>query len=167
MDTSSHSDLRQSPIGAVIIEPVGGYGGANHYDLALCRSLGHAGVDTTLATSDLTDAPPGMEVQVLKCYRGIFGKTPAWRRLLRFAHGTLTALRHAREHGCSIVHLHFYGFGPTQALNALLVRLSGFKLIITAHDVESFVNGGTAGWQARRIYGLAHAVIAHNQVTKT
>jgi len=151
---------------ASVIEPVGGHGGMNPYDFNLCRGLSSNGVDTALFTSDETIAPVTHEFIFRPVYRGIFGKVPNWRKAIRYAIGSITALVSSTLTGRRVCHFHFFGVRPTEFMNVVISRLLFRKVVITAHDVECFVTGHDTPGLPRRTYALAHAVIAHNQVSR-
>jgi len=151
--------------GAVaIIEPVGGHGGMNYYDFALCLALKTAGIEPTLYTCDKTALDPGMPFGVARVYRRIFGDDPAWRRGLRFLVGTLHALVGARIAGHRLAHFHVFQVGALELFNVALARLLLMRVVITAHDVEAF----RGEWSSIKswVYGLADGVIAHNLVSQ-
>lgn len=154
------------PTRASIIEPVGGHGGMNHYDFNLCKGLSSAGVDVALFTSDATQRPVNAPFEFLPVYREIFGTAPKWRRALRFLRGTVLALSASIQKRRKIVHFHFFSVGPLEAFNILISRLALRKVVITAHDVEAFVSHLDTPGLPRFTYGLAHAVIAHNQISR-
>lgn len=151
---------------AAIIEPVGGHGGMNPYDFNLCGGLASAGVDVALFTSDVTKPPIIPHFSFRPVYRGIFGGAPKWKRALRYIRGTMSALGASVREGRRICHFHFFSVGPLEALNVLLARMLARKVVITAHDVEAFVSRLDTPGLPRFAYGLAHAVIAHNQVSR-
>jgi D-inositol-3-phosphate glycosyltransferase len=149
-----------------VVEPVGGHGGMNYYDLSLCRSLKAAGLEPTLYTCDKTVVNGDEGFKIETPYRGIWGKTPAWLRGLRFLLGSAEALLGSRLGGGALAHFHFFFVGPLEIFNVLLARCLGFRVVITAHDVEAFTVGLSVkkfvGWA----YGMAHMVIAHNEVSQ-
>ena len=51
-------------------------------------------------------------------------------------------------------------------MNVLLVRFAGRKVVITAHDVESFVSSLEVPIMSRMAYRLAHRVIVHNRISR-
>ena len=153
-------------LGVAVIEPVGGHGGMNSYDFSLCRSLVKAGSRATLYTCDKTDVTGDEGFPVKPCYRGIYGKSKAWRRGLRFVFGSFRAMRGARRDGYQIAHFHFFHVGPLELFNVLLARLFGLRVVITAHDVEAFKEGLTIPAFNRWAYRSANRVIAHSQVAK-
>lgn len=147
-----------------VIEPVGGHGGMNYYDFALCMGLRAAGVQPTLYTCDETAVDPGLPFGVERVYRRIFGADPSWRRGLRYLAGTLRALVGARIGGHRLAHFHVFQVGPLELFNVALARLLLMRVVITAHDVEAFRGewSGIKTW----VYGLANGVIAHNLVSQ-
>lgn len=148
-----------------IIEPVGGHGGMNHYDASLCKSLCEAGISPILYTCDLT-ALDNEKYEVRRPYVGIFGFDSFWRRGLRFVLGSIKACIHSKYTGCRIVHFHFFNVGILQIFNVILARLLNLQVVITAHDVEAFIVGSTVDKFAKWAYRLAHAIIAHNEISR-
>ena len=153
-----------APCCVAIIEPVGGHGGMNYYDFGLCQGLVSADVTPTLYTCDETDVTPGLPFTVALVYRRIFGADPAWRRGLRYLGGSVRALIGARRGGIRLAHFHVFQVGVLELFNVLLARLLLIRVVITAHDVESF----RGEWSSIKsaVYSLADAVIAHNRVSQ-
>jgi glycosyltransferase involved in cell wall biosynthesis len=149
-----------------VIEPVGGHGGMNYYDIGLCGGAQQAGAKVTLYTCDKN--PPAAEpgsFKVLPVFRRIYGTDPAWRRGLRYVRGLLSALVGGRLSGATVVHFHFFHVGGLEFLSVLLSRLLAYKVVVTAHDVEAFKEGLSVQWLVTRTYGLTHEVIAHNRTS--
>jgi glycosyltransferase involved in cell wall biosynthesis len=158
--------MAQQNLRIAVIEPVGGHGGMDYYDFGLCSGLAAVGADVVLHTCEETSSPAGANFSVRQTYRGVFGKAPAWRRGLRFLFGSVRAVLIALLEGRTIVHLHFFHVGMLELFNVVLARLAGRKVVITAHDVESFVSSLEVPIMARLAYRLAHVVVAHNQISK-
>jgi glycosyltransferase involved in cell wall biosynthesis len=149
-----------------VIEPVGGHGGMNLYDLSLCRGIVDAGVEATLYTCDETERKVDSAFSVKRPYRNIYGKGAAWRRGLRYLSGSIQALADARRGSYQIAHFHFFHVGPLELFNVLLARLMGLRVVITAHDVEAFKEGLSVPLFVRWAYRAAQRVIAHSQIAK-
>ena len=149
-----------------IIEPVGGHGGMNFYDFALCLSIIKAGGRATLFTCDKTVVHGDEGFPVVLSYRGIYGQSSGWVRGLRFLAGSLRALPGARLSGHQLAHFHFFHVGPLELFNVLLARLMGLQVVITAHDVEAFKKGLSVRLFVRWAYRLARRVIAHSEVAE-
>lgn len=149
-----------------VVEPVGGHGGMNFYDLSLCQSLVRAGAQATLYTCDKTAVTGQEGFPVQLAYRNIFGRSKAWLRGLRFLRGSLHALPQARSSGHQLAHFHFFHVGPLELFNVWLARLLGLGVVITAHDVEAFKEGLSIPLFVRWAYRAAHRVIAHSEIAK-
>jgi D-inositol-3-phosphate glycosyltransferase len=149
-----------------MIEPVGGHGGMDYYDFGLCRGLAAAGVDVVLHTCNETPIPDSAGFAVRHTYSNIFGKAAAWRRGMRFVYGSVRAVFSAVRERRGIVHLHFFHVGVLALMNVLLARCSGRKVVITAHDVESFASSLGVPFMSRMAYRMAHRVIAHNRISR-
>lgn len=156
----------KNQIKVAIIEPVGGHCGMDYYDFGLARGLAVAGADVVLHTCDETQAPPDSTFEVRRTYRHIYGTDPVWIRGLRFLFGSLRALISSVFEGRRIVHFHFFHIGYPELLNISIARLLGRKIVITAHDVESFVESLENPRLRRYVYRSASGVIAHNNVSK-
>ena len=158
--------MAQQNLRIAVIEPVGGHGGMDYYDFGLCGGLAKTGVDVVLHTCDETVIPAVAGFEVRHTYRGIYGKSAAWRRGVRFARGSLRAISSAVLEKRKIVHFHFFRVGSLALMNVLLARFMCRKVVITAHDVESFVSSLEVPFMSRMAYRLAHAVVAHNQLSR-
>jgi glycosyltransferase involved in cell wall biosynthesis len=153
-------------VSVAVIEPVGGHGGMHFYDLALCRSIVKARADATLFTCDETPVTGTEGFPVRLPYRGIYGRSLAWVRGLRYLLGSLRALPGARLSGHRVAHFHFFHVGLLEWFNVMLARAVGLRVVITAHDVDGFNQGSSKPWFTRSAYGLASRVIAHSQVAR-
>lgn len=138
----------------------------DYYDFGLAGGLAAAGVDVVLHTCDETGAPPNEGYEVRFTYRAIYGDSPVWLRGLRYFRGSVTAVLSAVFERRRIVHLHLFHVGIPEFFNMCLARLLGRKIIITAHDVESFVNFLEKPVLRRFVYRISHAVIAHNSISR-
>src|SRR3712207_5344766 len=167
---SPHAEARSRKtdrLKVAVVEPVGGHGGMDYYDLSLCEGLSKAGASVTLYTCDetLLDGEAAKPYRVRLPYRGIYGPDAAWRRGVRYVLGSLRAFLGARSGGARLTHLHLFHVGPLELFNALLARLLGLRLVITAHDVRPFADGLWVPLMAGLVYKLADRVIAHGRVS--
>lgn len=151
---------------AAIIEPVGGHGGMHHYDLELCRGLTAAGVEPALDTCDATEIPPDLPFPVSRRFRGVYGSGAAPIRGLRFVAGLVSSIWAACRSGAAVAHFHFFAAGPLQLLSVALARLARRRVVVTAHDVETFDDRPDTTWIANATYRLVHRVIVHNQSSR-
>lgn len=151
---------------AAVLEPVGGHGGMDYYDSGLCEGLSEAGVEVTLYTCDETARDTAAPYGTKLVYRGIYGKDPAWLRGLRYLRGSVRALAGARLGGTRVAHLHLFHVGPMELFDALFAKLLGMKVVVSAHDVQSFVERLSVPWMVRAVYRAADRVIAHSKVAE-
>ena len=149
-----------------MIEPVGGHGGMDYYDFGICGGLARAGVDVVLHTCDETIVPTDGNFVVRHSYVGIYGDAPAWKRGLRYLRGSVKALLSAVRDGYSISHFHLFHVGPLQVFNIVVAKLLGQRVVITAHDVESFVDRLEVPTLSRWVYRRADRVVAHNSISR-
>jgi D-inositol-3-phosphate glycosyltransferase len=153
-------------VSVAVIEPVGGHGGMHFYDLSLCRSIVKARADATLFTCDETPVTGTEGFPVRLPNRGIYGRSVAWVRGLRYLVGSLRALPGARLSGHRVAHFHFFHVGALEWFNVMLARAVGLRVVITAHDVDGFNQGSSKPWFTRSAYAMASRVIAHSQVAR-
>jgi D-inositol-3-phosphate glycosyltransferase len=151
------------PSPVALIEPVGQHGGMHYYDFGLARGLRSAGVEAVLYTCDETDTHDA-PVSVQPLFRGIFGKAPRPVRALRFFSGLMRSLADARRRGARIAHLHLFHGNAREWCAVEMARLVGMRIVVTAHDVESFA-GDTVPRMAAHIYAAADRIITHNRAS--
>ena len=151
---------------ATVIETVGGHSGMDYYDYGLCSGLQQAQVDVTLYTCNETGILQTAPFTVKPYYDNIYGADPAWQRALRYLKGSWQSLRHAKQHRSQVCHLHFFHVGPLELFNVLLCKALGFRLIVTAHDVNSLADGLSVALFSHWSYRLADRVVVHNLVSK-
>lgn len=153
-------------VSAAIVEPVGGHGGMDYYDFGLCEGLSKAGTDVTLYTCDETSPPTTTPYKVKFPYRRIYGADPSWLRGIRYALGSILALLDTRFSRTRIVHFHFFHVGPLELFNVLLAKLLGSKVVVTAHDVQSFAEHLSVPWMLKKAYRLSDRIIAQSNVSE-
>lgn len=150
-----------------LIEPVGGHGGMDYYDLGLCRGLVAAGWQVGWYTCHETTAPTLAGLSFHPVYKGIWGKANRWKRAALYLLGSVRALLSATFAGERVCHLHFFNGAPEELMLLTLAKLFGRKVVVTVHDVESFAGAGaSARGVISRIYGFADHFIVHNQTSR-
>ena len=149
-----------------MIEPVGGHGGMDYYDFGLCEGLADAGMRVALYTSDETSRKSTVAYEVRLPYQKIYGDDPAWLRGVRYLRGTVRALADARLRRARVAHFHLFHVGPLELFNVLAAKLLGLKVVITAHDVQSFVESLSVPWMVKAAYRLADRIIAQSKISK-
>ena len=157
---------KSDDLSAAVIEPVGGHGGMDYYDFGLCEGLSKAGVRVALYTCDETTRNIAADYEVLLLYRKIYGDDPTWMRGARYIRGSIRALWSAKLRRARITHFHFFHVGPLELFNVLGAKLLGFRVIITAHDVQAFVERLSVPWMVEKAYRLSDRVIAQSNISK-
>ena len=150
---------------AAIIEPVGGHGGMNYYDFGLIDGLIKNGVNSFLYTCDSTTPPYDKKNRTFCFFRGIYGSAPKTIRFFRFFRGLICSLRHAKLMGASLVHYHFFHYSISEIISIICARVFGIRVVITAHDVESFISGSSEAI-ARFIFKNVDGIIVHNKISE-
>lgn len=146
------------------VEPVGGHRGMHYYDFELCPALRAVGVDVTLLTCDQTARMrPPQDLPVEFPFRGIYGEGPRLTRGLRYAMALWTVAREMRRRDVPLGHFHYFHFLPLDYLFLKLLRCTGKRAVVTAHDVIPFDAGPSALPWLRRLYAEADRIIVHTQ----
>ncbi|GAA4826807.1 glycosyltransferase family 4 protein [Algivirga pacifica] len=150
-----------------LIEPVGGHGGMNYYDYGLANGLYHNGVEVYYYTCDETDKIYEDKVKTYLYYRKIYNKSiNKFRRLLLFVFGAIRSLTHAKVNKIKTAHIHLFGVEPIDFLHIFLIKLFGFKLTATVHDVESFYLSDKDKWYRNKALNWIDKFIVHNEICK-
>lgn len=154
-----------------IIEPVGGYGGLEFYDLGLCEAVSSKHVDVSLYTSDKTKLHHEYEhgYNVVLAYQNVFGSSNKFLRGLRYIKGTLSSLVDSIRRGSDLAHFHIFHFVYREFFSILLFKIFGFKIVATIHDVESLDK--ISGWKSlnkyRKFSKIIDKIVVHNSYTKS
>src|SRR5579862_9624794 len=153
---------RRFPV--AIIEPAGSHGGMSYYDSSLVAAVSRHGADVALFTSPgaspLSESAPG-SIRIV--YHKVFGRRPMCVKLWSYLKGTTSALVCSKREGRRLVHFHLFQVTPLELFNILLSKMMRFKVIVTAHDVESFFTQKKMRGPARLAYRLADGIIAHSE----
>jgi D-inositol-3-phosphate glycosyltransferase len=149
-----------------MVEPVGGHGGMDYYDFGLCEGLSKTGTQVTLYTCDETRQGDVASCETRLPYRRIYGDDPAWLRGLRYLQGSIEALLGAKLGRARSAHFHFFHVGPLELFNVLLAKLLGLRVVVTAHDVQSFVEHLSVPWMLKTAYRISDKVIAQSKVSE-
>lgn len=151
-----------------IIEPVGGHGGNDLYDVNLIAAI-NAKKDfkAILYTCNETKL---LNTNLKIYYKNIFIKNKILGALNYFL-GTLISLYNSKKENVEIIHLHFFGFNILEYFNLYLSkRLFGFNVVATIHDVESFAdynsNENDDKNKVIRFIKLLDGIIFHTEYAK-
>ncbi|MDF2564624.1 MAG: glycosyl transferase, group 1 [Massilibacillus sp.] len=147
-----------------MIEPVGGHGGMNYYDFNLCREIEKLDTSVSLYTCDETDSN-NQTFAINKTFKKIYGKDSSIIRGLRFINGLIRSIIKSKKNHSKIIHYHFFKYTVIELLCVVFGKASGQRIVVTAHDIESFSKQGSL-FLTKLIYLLADRVIVHNQSSK-
>ncbi len=136
-----------------------------HYDFSLCSGISNAGINVTLYTCDESVPRENLNFKLGIVFQGIYGRTPKLIRAYRYFKAILRLLINSKVNGVLVVHFHFFHTTLLEWVSLNLARVCGFKVVVTAHDVESFC-AGSSSLIAKSIYVAADAIVAHSLVAK-
>ena len=147
-----------------IVEPAGSHGGMSHYDSSSAAAVSRHGADVALFTSPGTSPlSESATVSIRIVYHKAFGRRPLYVKLWSYLKGTTSALVCSKREGRRLIHFHLFQVTPLELFNIILAKIMRFKVVVTAHDVESFFNQRKVRSQARLAYRFADGVIAHSE----
>jgi D-inositol-3-phosphate glycosyltransferase len=155
-----------------IIEPIGGHGGLDFYNLGLSESLAKEKYKVYLYTSNDTKLDGEIhEIQTIvkKYYKNIFEtKVSKYIRGLKYIFGTLLSLIDSKRNDVKIAHFHIYNFSFLELFNLNIFKVFGFKIIVTIHDIDhlSDVNKKHSDKKIKKFKNVIDKVIVHTDFTK-
>jgi glycosyltransferase involved in cell wall biosynthesis len=145
-----------------IIEPVGGHGGMNYYNMGLSEGLIASGSEVKLYTCPESKEQSTAKLQIHKIFKRIYGKDNKIIRATRYIRGLVYSLNDIKKSNGKFCHLHFFQYSALELITVLLAKLYRIRTIATVHDVESFSNNKLSPIQAN-ILRLTDHLIVHNQ----
>ncbi|MEN8154319.1 MAG: glycosyltransferase family 4 protein [Acidobacteriota bacterium] len=153
-----------------IIEPIGGHGGLEFYDLGLCEAAYTQQVDATLYTCDKTKLHLEYEhaYNVVLAYKNVFGPSNKIFRGLRYIRGTISSLVDSIRRGSNIAHFHLFHFSLLEYFNLLIFRIFRFGIVATIHDVEALdkIKESKSQKKYKKFSKIIDQIIVHNSFTK-
>jgi D-inositol-3-phosphate glycosyltransferase len=157
---------KNDSVSAAIIEPVGGHGGMDYYDFGLCGGLLAAGCRTSLYTCNETRDPHLSGLGFFPVFRNVFGNENRWKRAARYFAGGISTTMRAVLRGEKICHYHFFQGAPEEVALAFMGKLFARKIVITVHDVESFLPGAIERSKVAKVYRMADRLVVHNRISE-
>lgn len=148
------------------VDPVGGHAGMHYYDFALCKGLMKHGVDPTYITCDETeirDVPESLEIKYL--FKNIYSEKTVFVRGLNYVLGLREILKQLKD-GIDLLHFHFFEIPLIDYFFMRAVKMKNIKVVITAHDVESFTKGHFSKYWINKLYKSADRIIVHAEQNK-
>ena len=147
-----------------VIEPVGGHGGMNYYDLSLMRALGSK-CECFLFTCEETLPPEDRAVRVISTFGKLWSFNSKLLKLIYFVfcflHTSFLTVRMNLE----IAHFHFFKFTVLELFQVVVMKLLFKKVVVTVHDVESF-EGNDSSLIVKCTLSLIDHAIVHNEYSE-
>ncbi|MDN3954725.1 glycosyltransferase [Sporolactobacillus laevolacticus] len=147
-----------------MIEPVGGHGGMNYYDFNLCKEIKRLDTTVTLFTCDET-VSENENFAINKTFKKIYGNDSSIIRGLRFLKGLSKSIIYSKRDHAKIIHYHFFKYTVIELICVIIAKISGHKVVVTAHDIESFSKQGNL-FLTKVIYHFSDRIIVHNNSSK-
>jgi D-inositol-3-phosphate glycosyltransferase len=145
-----------------IIEPVGGHGGMNYYDIGLCKGLDESDVHVSLYTSEQTNVDSNYSFEINRVFKGVWGRDNKYLRAFRMLYQLLKTLMAIKRDNYDIVHYHFFHYTIMELIFVRFANVFKFDLVVTVHDVESFSGGNS---KVNNIFSHVDRVIVHNNIS--
>ncbi|MNF36673.1 D-inositol 3-phosphate glycosyltransferase [compost metagenome] len=145
-----------------IIEPVGGHGGMNYYNMGLAEGLISNGTKVKLYTCPESKEQSTDKIEILKVFKKIYGQDNKIIRATRYLFGLIHSLNNIKKSNGKFCHLHFFQYSILEFITVFLCKLYRIKTIVTVHDVESFSKNELSPIQVQ-ILRIADHFIVHNQ----
>jgi D-inositol-3-phosphate glycosyltransferase len=146
-----------------LIEPVGGYGGMDHYDYGLAKGLADHGAQVDYHTSENTEKREHHGVHTIFSFGKVWSKKSPMSKLLNFLNGYIQSFGSARTKHCEVVHLQFFSFDLLNAIVVFILNRFSFKTkVLTIHDISSFKSGDKSFFR-KYILNSFDKLIVHNQ----
>lgn len=150
-------------LNVALIEPLGGYGGMQYYDLGLAIGLSKVVNSVHLFSSHIPLKDEQPNIKIYNFFDHVWNKENNALRLVCHIFYYIKGMLIASKNKCDIAHIHQFHFSPLFALNVLLTRLFFKRVVLTVHDIESFSGKPKNSSTERFIYSLIRVFIVHNK----
>jgi len=151
-----------------IIDPLGAHGSSHHFYLfGQAKGLINCGVDVCLYTNKETKNPKIKGLKFYPFYGNLFSSSFKTIIGIKYILGSIFSVFHARISGYTIVHFHIFYTNILVFFNLLLVKLLLGKVVLTIHDVSSFVGDKESSTIIKWIYKFTDLILTHNEFSKT
>ncbi|MBT3681789.1 MAG: glycosyltransferase family 4 protein [Candidatus Marinimicrobia bacterium] len=147
-----------------IIEPVGGHGGMDYYDLSLCEGIQKAGGSPVLITSDYMNMSRKFQFPILPYFKKVFSEPTTFQKILKHVGYLIKSIGFVKSEKINVVHFHFFQFTLLEFFNLTISFLARLTIVATVHDVESF-NSKDNRFLKRMIFLYLTKIIVHNQTS--
>ena len=144
-----------------VVEPVGGHGGMNYYDISLINSLrGHS--EAYLFTCDEVGVDEYNKGYVFKTFGNLWKIKSKFFKFLFFFYAFLKTLIYFLTLQIRVCHFHFFKFTILEFIQILIMKIFQRKIVVTVHDVESFEAKDNSLIVKMSFFFIDHAIV-HNE----
>jgi len=151
-----------------IIDPLGAHGSSHHFYLfGQAEGLLKNDIDLSLYTNNETPSPEINSLKFFTFYKDIFKNKSRIISGIKWIIGTVFSVFHARFSGISIFHFHIFYTNILVLFNLLVVKILFGKIVLTVHDVSSFLDSSNSSIIGKLIYKLTDRIITHNEFSKS
>jgi len=138
----------------------------NNYSLCLCNALRRAGVDVELVTTEDRNIDMEVEFPVLHWLPSKTSSAGKLRKLTVFLGYLGRLFLHLCRDRVDAVHFQFFRRERIESLYFALLKLTGVRLIHTAHNVLPHERRKLDMFWKRIVYRSADAIIVHSEFIK-
>lgn len=148
-----------------IIEPVGGHGGSDHYDYALAMGLTRNGVEVHYYTCPETTEVKYSKLHTHFTFANVWSTSNKIVRLKNLILGMRKSIRSLKKESIKIVHFQFYDLKVLNLMMLSMCKMSGLKVVVTLHDIESF-HGKSNKTTQNLCFKRIDEIVVHNSICK-
>lgn len=145
----------------VLIEPVGGHGGMDHYDYGLALGLTMHNCQVDFFTCNNTTPIAHPWIQQHNSFGSVWQTAFKPIKLLRFFYGYWKAFRFAKKHKALAIHLHFFDLGRLNQWVLFMGSLFSSQIFVTLHDISS-LSGRSFQHFTKQLEKKTKGIIVHN-----
>lgn len=150
-----------------IIDPLGAHGSSHHFYLfGQAKGLINCGVDVCLYTNKETKNPKINGLKFFTFYGNLFSSSFKTISGIKYILGSVFSVFHARITGYKIFHFHVFYTNFFMFFNVLFSKLLFGKVVLTIHDVSSFVGDKESSTIIKWIYKFTDLILTHNEFSK-
>jgi len=145
-----------------IIEPVGGSGGMNYYNLSLLFCIETYSSKVFLFTSRTDIKFTNKKILIFNFFDHCWLIENKFLKSVNYIINLFKSILKAKYNKCQVIHLHQFEFSFILIVNILITRIFFKKIILTVHDVESFRNNNYSSIFIKLVYKFISKFIVHN-----
>jgi D-inositol-3-phosphate glycosyltransferase len=153
-------------ISVAVIEPVGGNGGMQWYNLGLSTGLSKNISSVYLFSSNLPEHGRSRNVFVYNWFGKVWCSNKRIAKLFWYCFIFAKVLNEVVKKKCQVLHFHQFEFSLLMVINVVAAKMLARKVVLTLHDVESFdvrKKSFITSMAEKVLYKYIDRVIVHNK----